>query len=428
MSIHRTPKSRGRKAAFGLLLAAALGCAGSGGCTWNLFGLRPPPPPPPPQDIQVVRGDVLVSEEPPRPGSPEARLFGARELFRRGEYSKAADLFHSLSDQKRAGENIVSEAIFYEAECYRLQARYPKAADLYNRLLKMAPSNAFREQAAQHLYEICDYWLDDTRTAMKQAREIRDHKRWFTTPRFLHFDKTKPLGDEEGRAIELLEQVHLADIRGDLHLGDKALFLCGAVHFFNENYAEADDKFSRIHESYPESPYTAQAMELAIISKHLSTGGSDYDGRKVAEARLLVDTALRTIPALAAKKEQFLTAQIGSITMQQAEKDFKIAEFYNRTGHPGSAWFYYDLVRLRYPGTGFDKLATDRMYKLKVKLEQTKGKGALPEITPLGAPRPAASQPQRPPVDTLPRPRPLPDRPPPTPPAPPAPLPSSLTR
>ena len=93
--------------------------------------LTAPPPPPPPQDIQVIRGDVLVEEAPPKPGTPEAKLLGARELFRSGDYVKAGSLFHSLSDKTHVGEAIVSEAIFYEAECYRLQARYPKAADLY---------------------------------------------------------------------------------------------------------------------------------------------------------------------------------------------------------------------------------------------------------------------------------------------------------
>ena len=427
MSIHRTPGRHGKTAAFRLLLAAVLGCASASGCTWNTLTLRPPPPPPPPQDIQVIRGDVLVEEAPPKPGTPEAKLLGARELFRSGDYVKAASLFHSLSDKTHAGETIVSEAIFYEGECYRLQARYPKAADLYARLLKMSPSNPFREQAAQHLYEICDYWLDDTRKAMTEARQVREGKRWFATPRFFHFEKTKPLGDEEGRAVELLELVHLADTRGELHLGDKALFLAAAVKFFNEDYRDADDYFSRIHENYPESPFASQAVELAIISKHLSTGGSDYDGRKVAEARLLVHTALTLYPNLAAKKDKFLTQQMIGITLQQAEKDFKIAEFYKRTGHAGSAWFYYDLVRLRYPQTKYAERATDRMHELKAKLEKKKGKNALPPVSPLGERRPEDGPPREGPAMTLPRPRQLPDEPPPPPP-PPAPLPPSLNR
>ena len=148
--------------------------------------------------------------------------------------------------------------------------------------------------------------------------------------------------------MQALEQVHLNDITGPL--ADKALFLAGGVKFYREDYHEADHYFSKLVEQHQNSPLAPQAIELAIISKHMSTGGPDYDGRKVAEARLLVDSALRNYPELARDKSGFLERQLGSITYQQAEKDYMTAEFYRRTGHPGSAYFYYEIVRRRYPG------------------------------------------------------------------------------
>ena len=62
-----------------------------------------------------------------------------------------------------------------------------------------------------------------------------------------------------------------------------------------------------------------------------------------------------------------LSRQLVGITLQQAEKDFKTGEFYRRTGHPGSAWFYYELVRMRYPNTKYFDLATQRMHELRAK-------------------------------------------------------------
>ena len=98
---------------------------------------------------------------------------------------------------------------------------------------------------------------------------------------------------------------------------------------------------------------------MAIIAKNLSTGGSDYDGRKAAEARKLVDAALRNYPELANddKKHEFLVRQLARHHLQQAEKDFKMAEFCERTGHPGSAYFQYEhgqppLSRARSTPTG----------------------------------------------------------------------------
>jgi hypothetical protein len=64
-----------------------------------------------------------------------------------------------------------------------------------------------------------------------------------------------------------------------------------------------------------------------------------------------------------------LTKARFAIRAQQAEKDLKMAEYYERTGHPGSAVFYYELVRRRYAGTKYSDLATDRKDRL-VKLMQ----------------------------------------------------------
>jgi hypothetical protein len=54
---------------------------------------------------------------------------------------------------------------------------------------------------------------------------------------------------------------------------------------------------------------------------------------------------------------------------QQAEKDFKMGEFYRRTGHPGAACFYYEVVCRRYPGTQAAKQAGQRLCEVRKKAE-----------------------------------------------------------
>ena len=139
---------------------------------------------------------------------------------------------------------------------------------------------------------------------------------------------------------------------------------------------------------HPNSPLAPKAMELAIISKHMSTGGPDYDGRKTAEARKMVHQALEKYPELAANKKDFLERQLIGINMQQAEKDFRTAEFYKRTNHPGSAYFYYEIVRRRYPGTPLADKAAEHMKELEAlhqkdeAKEKTKPLFNLPFLTP----------------------------------------------
>ncbi len=60
-----------------------------------------------------------------------------------------------------------------------------------------------------------------------------------------------------------------------------------------------------------------------------------------------------------------LETQKSAINSQQAAKDFGIAESYERTKHPGSACFYYELVRKRYPGTKYAHEAEKRIAVLR---------------------------------------------------------------
>jgi outer membrane protein assembly factor BamD (BamD/ComL family) len=320
------------------------------------------------------------------PEEVTASLREARELFRKQEYARAESVFGKVADAEKNPPLAIQEAMYYRAECQRLQGFIPQAADQYVSLMNRFPGTSYREQCCHHVFDIANQWLDDTREEMREAKEKADGKRNFVWPRFVSFEKSKPFLDREGRAIEKLEQVRMHDVNGPL--ADKALFLCGVVKMYNENYRDADHYFSQIYQRHPESPLTPKALELGIQCKHLSTGGSDYDGRKSAEARKMVGAALGNYPQLSNDKEMraYLEGQMGSIDVQQAEKEFKQAEFYRRTGHPGSAYFYYELVRRRYPGTKYAKLAEERWNELRAEVEAEQGKQETKPATPVAQP------------------------------------------
>jgi TolA-binding protein len=388
--------------------------------SWNIF--KGPPPPPGPVDSMVLHGDKLEADQPPptKAGKTAGDMDGAKELFRRSDYAAAEKVFHRIANDTKNSTQIAEEARYYEAESLRLQGHYTKAADTYSKLLKDFYSGQYREQANQRLFDIANYWLDDTRAEMEASRQKNEGKKWLVLPAsYVHFEKSKPFLDEEGWAIEKMEEIVL-DIRSPL--ADRALFYIGSVKFYRKEYREADQHFSQLVKMRPESSLAPQALKMAIICKQLTTGGSDYDGRKTAEARELVLTAARTYPELAGKEKDFLNRQLYCINEQQADKDFKIAEFYRRTGHPGSAYFYYEIVRRRYPNTPYFDKATQCMHDLKAVLEKTQNKTAPvppparpgPGSGPLGsemAPTPRQLVPGSPlvyPPETAPAPRVLP--------------------
>jgi RNA polymerase sigma factor (sigma-70 family) len=133
--------------------------------------------------------------------------------------------------------------------------------------------------------------------------------------------------------------------------GDRLLFLAGSLHFLvEEDYRAAGRAFNLLLKKYPDSRLAPKAAELAVLARQLT---SRADAGKANEGR-------REIEAV-------LAAERKDAEAQQAEKDFAIAEFYRETGHAGAAYFYYELVRRRHPGTPCAVWAEARMGELRAK-------------------------------------------------------------
>jgi outer membrane protein assembly factor BamD (BamD/ComL family) len=291
----------------------------------------------------------------------DTKMAEAKQLFTDGQYAKAHDVFKQLADNTGNNAVLAEEARFLQAETRRLRGHYPDAVDVYHRLLMDFPTGAHRREACARTFEISDYWLDDFRDELTARAANGEKGVYHWRPRWPDpTDKTKPFVVQESRATEALEHVHTHDVTGPV--ADKALFWCGYVNFIRGNFDEADHFFSQLVELHKDSPLRPQAMAYAIQAKNNATGGAVYDGRKCAEALHLIHVAEASVPELTRDPEMAdrLTRAKFAIRYQQAEKDFRTAEYYERTGHPGSAVFYYELVRRRYAGTQYADVATER--------------------------------------------------------------------
>lgn len=293
----------------------------------------------------------------------EAKLQEAEELFNAKDFEKAQGQFRTLADNKGNAAVLAERARFMQAECRYARGQYPEAADTYHKVLLDFPTGAYRRNCCSRMYEICEYWLDDFQDELKRRSGEKGVLRWrpsWPNP----WDRTKPTVDQEGRTLENLERVHAHDITGPT--ADKAIFWCGYVNFIRGNFQEADQFFSQLVDMHTDSPLRPQAIAFAIQAKNNATGGASYDGRKCAEALQLVHVAEASVPELTNNPEmaeKLMRAKF-AIRSQQAEKDFLMAEYYERTGHPGSAVFYYELVRRRYGGTRYSDSATERQARL----------------------------------------------------------------
>lgn len=379
-----------------LLLAAALGLAS--GCTFNNWLVKKETPASSGSaESLVLRGGGLEKAN----DTAGAELEEAKQLLRDSQFAKAERLFAGIANNTKNPIPAAEAARFHEGECQYLQGHYPRAEGTFKKLLHDFRHGQYQEKATKRLFDIANYWLDDTRRYMEACEEQKEGKCLLVMPAsFIHFEREKPLLDQEGRALQALEEVRLHDLNGPM--GERALFYMGTVKFFRKDYRDADYYYSQVYENYPNGELAAKAIKQSIVCKQICTGGHEYDGRMVLEARKLVDSAARGYAQLS-KDQPWLEQQLLSIQQQQAASDFSIAEFYRRTGHPGSAYFYYELVRRRYPGTQYATKAQERMTALEKKL----GKQAEGIVMPLAGPeaRPADSLKQ---PETAPPPRRLP--------------------
>ena len=169
--------SSGRLQARWLGLLAALVLVTANGCTWDRWYLFTDPPPLLPAESLVLRGDHFDPDIPSHQEAAVGLLATGHEMYRNGEYEKAEYVFHKVETNKKTTPALAEEAIFYEAECLRQQRCYPKAADTYNKLLNEFKSGAYREQCIERMFEIANFWLQDTRSRMV-LEEKNAGKRW----------------------------------------------------------------------------------------------------------------------------------------------------------------------------------------------------------------------------------------------------------
>ena len=270
---------------------------------------------------------------------------------------------YSGKNRSKYPKSVYEEALFGEAECQRLQKNYRTAADTYTKLLVEIQTTRYTAAACKGLFEIADYWLEPTRRQMDEYQDQLQGKRKFVTPAmYIHFSKDMPTMDAEGHATTILNTVRMHDINGEM--GKRALLYLGTIHFFRKDYKDADFYFMQLYQHYPNSPEAAKAVKQSVICKQLMTGGTVYDLRGVDESKKLLMQAQSSFPEFADDAD-WVRKQLVSINIQQADRDFKIAEFYQRTGHPGSAYFYFELVCRRYPGTDYAAKALQRKEQLK---------------------------------------------------------------
>lgn len=299
----------------------------------------------------------------------------AHKLYEEQKYVEARKALHAIVKKyKKKNEPILEDALFYRAECDFQLGHYPDAQDGYDELLKKYQSTKHLEQSVRRLFAIGRYWLDAPKPAseielasfeeeagaerLKDLPESRVPYRFPLKPNFT--DKTRPLFDTPGRAVQALKSVSLHDIDGPL--ADDALMTLATYYLRKKDYREADHYFHTIREQCHKSEFIPASYVLGAHASLLSYQGAQYDGKQLDEAKKLATSAVRLYPDLPQRAK--LQGDLKRIDAEAAARAWTRVAFHLKRSEKDAAAVYCETIIEKYPDSPQAVQAREELIKL----------------------------------------------------------------
>lgn len=280
--------------------------------------------------------------------SPELtkRLDEANRLYAEGAYSKAAASFKKIANEQRLTA-FGEEAQFKLGESYYKLGRYANAQDAYDQLLEDYPSTRRVDEVTRRLFRVAGSWLDVPlpKSAVSEIRQagyeeggdtaepqkLNSNDITVKVPLLPNFhDKSRPVFDTRGRALQALKSIWLNDPTGPL--ADDALMMTATYYLRNKDNVEADRYFKILREEYPKSPHLEKAFVLGSHVKLMSYQGPHYEGNTLEQARALKESTLRLFPEN--PQRQQIREELKDMYEAEAKRKWVLVEYYQAKKKP----------------------------------------------------------------------------------------------
>ena len=248
--------------------------------------------------------------------------------------AKAYDKIAKRYKDSSTGEEAQLRAANLLYESTRLAA----AQDAYSQLLEDYPSTRYMNQATRRLFAISRTWLNmsspETTSEIKLTsaeevipeEQVPTFKRSAAVPVLPNFtDRSRPVFDTPGRAIEGLRTIWLSDPTGEL--ADDALMMTATYYLQKKDFVESDRFFKILREEYPRSPHLKNAYLLGSHVKQMSYQGPLYEGLTLAESKRLKERSLRMF---ADDHGDRLREELKNVDDEMARRAWSNVDYYQR--------------------------------------------------------------------------------------------------
>ena len=279
----------------------------------------------------------------------------------------AADKFKAAAD--RWPKSIIEEdSLFLLGECYFFSNRYPDASEAYDKLVKKFENTRYMEIVGKRRFAIAQYWIDH------QQKVDPDLP---ITPNLS--SKDLPFFDKFGHGLRVLDKIRLDDPTGKL--ADDATMAAAISHFKAERYVRADELFTDLRRSFPNSDHQFMAHLLGVKCKLKIYQGPDYSQIPIEDAEKLIRQIQIQFPQEAEAEREFLVSALKEVRLKRAQHEMGLARYYDRRKEYSAARHYYNKVRTEFSDTSLAEKAANRLESISDKPDSPEQK--VPWLTKL---------------------------------------------
>lgn len=268
---------------------------------------------------------------------------------RREAFEEAGELYAKAAVRGK-GFPVEEDALWMNAECHFFADNYAKASDAYGKLVKNYPNTQHLDGVDSRRFKIAEYWVQQEKTAGGNF-----------SPNLV--DKRFPVLDKFGHAAKLLDRIRFDDPTGEL--SDDATMALAVAYFERGKYVKADELFSDLRENFPSSQHQFDAHLLGLKAKMLSYEGPDYDGGPLDEAEAIIRSMAAQFPEQTSQQADVLERAFKDIRLQKAQREFALAQYYDRREEYRAARMHYENVQRDFSDTNLAVESESRLAQIK---------------------------------------------------------------
>jgi len=259
-------------------------------------------------------------------------------LYKENNLKRAEEEFENLIKQFPSSI-LAAESFYYKALIHQANADFYKAFKDYQKIIEKYPQSERVDEVVEKQYDIGNLYMGGTKEKFLGFRVVPSIK----------------------RAIEVFSKI--VETSPYSAYGDKAQYQLARAYRAAKNLNLAGESYQKLIDNYPDSVLVDDARYEMAETIFLRSSSPDRDFRSLELAAQNFDQFVKEFPdsPIIDKAKKLKNV----IDLKTAEKNFKIAEYYEKDNFAESALIYYEDVVRSYPDTEWGQRAQKKINQLR---------------------------------------------------------------